>query len=288
MHAPIPTIEIPVRPSPTPTSVPTPIPVPPTKKKFEVEDVVEIDSPSDTSATSSTENLEKELKGETITTNETGQLRKAVQLVPGGLESGSESSMVSMQGLEFTGAALDPRPASSADLYQPSTTTPEVENAFRQRSSSTPFVSSLQGAIPVVIPGIQEAGLGYFRHSTSSMPMYPATSSAILREPTPPQQLPQHDAPYHNLQPHHTDLLTEAFGRFLHSMSSIIRDPTMQPLLQYLDHQFGSEKQTQTPPRQYTPPATEAVTPPTKGNSSGVTSSPPAQVRAVFILFSSK
>lgn len=272
-----------------------------------------MDSPPDGSAHNSTESL-KEFMGSEAPPD-TSDIRVPLS-APfqdtygiGGLQNASGSSI----GLEPEGAyTLSMESVPSVHFppmlmhypYQHSQTLSSADlshgprhEMFRQRSSSVPNESRMVGpplAGIQTMPAVPE--IGNFAHSVTSMPesgadFAPSVGTASAgsamavsqngHQPPPP---PAHSVgvDFSQISPMQTEMLTDAFARFLHAMHTMLRDPSMQPMLVMLDQRFGSQPQQPATSQHPAPPPPmppQPSTPTTVHEGTTLSPTEPTQVR---------
>lgn len=262
-------------------------------KIFEVEAVVEDhpDSPetvSDLSADGSTDNLAGEEKpSQPSNVNDPKRFPEYSAVSCGGLESKSDSHIAG----EF-GMALLTEPGSQdspvcqnipgdnppltmqqkldgmglkTDVKQHSYVLPQPVE--RQRPSNDPRVpthycttSALDSSLYPQRAGITEQTFLPYRRNNSYSVMpnlaQPEVDDSAAADPRP---FPSQYSPTIDDLPN-ASLLSEAFMRFLHSMSLVFRDPTFHPLIDSLDHKFNPLLQ-QAQPTNFVYPTAETVPP---------------------------
>ena len=148
--------------------------------------------------------------------------------------------------------------ATQPNLPVPSQPPLEQELLSRYRSVSAPHTVTSFAQVPGPLPPIPETVASHsipelemstaaYTTGTGTMPLegnlpssYPSYAYAPQR-PSPNMQPALEQIP-----PHHAQLLTTAFGKFLHAMNTMLRDPSMEPLIHSLDSQFG-EPNLQSP-----------------------------------------
>ena len=252
----------------------------PFSKTFEVEDVVEVvDSPTpsdDISSPNSATSLDKDgdvtasssLTDITTTQEQVSQIQAQTQTdvsapvyVPMGSE-GLESVCGSSIGAGDLSAAPTDYPSVSSQPELPSLARvatqsnvstqnePQLETDphSRRRSASVPQVVTSLAQVSGPMPAIPESGVGYMRHS---LPEFQTTRTVPL-EGVPPSNLsyaPLNKQPsLDQVPPHHAQLLANAFGKFLHAMNTMLRDPSMEPLIHSLNGQFGNPSPSPSQP----------------------------------------
>ena len=234
-------------------------------RKFMVEDVADTDSPSDHSTTS-TEALDKE---------ELAALSRDVSEATGSaitanLESASTSSMSGYD----PSKQLPPLRTQSVGSWTHDAMFPSSHNIpwelVRQRSASMQY-ATIAGLYPSAnMPALPQ--LGFFSQGAVGMSLLPSISDSVaasgvpsvVRVPSVVQQPPpcedkaqsaEHRDHSHaefshkfaSLPVAHVTMLTEAFGKFIYAMNTVLRDPTMAPLLDILDQQYGTSKDQPCP-----------------------------------------
>ena len=244
---------------------------PPTRV-FEVENVPEDkpDSPdiSDVSASGSTENLGKETQRSNSQDSNPpvnpASKSFTVQSVPS-LESKSDSYIGREQIMTdiSTSKPLDQAPANPQAQPPPERSKSprhySLPNIPPNRTTRLPVHSRIPEhycttSILDTAPTWQRGGITeetyvppvYRRHNTSSSiqsyPTYPSSEGdAVEYEALPPPG----EHPFNIDELPQASLLSEAFMRFMHSMSMVFRDPTFQPLMVSLDRRFGSQQLTE-------------------------------------------
>ena len=244
----------------------------PPNRVFEVETVAEEDKPdspemSDISASASTENLGRETqRSNSQESNPPASKKFVVQSVPS-LESKSDSYI----GKDLT--AIEPL-NNKPPVEQTVPVNPQAPPQQPQERSKSPRNYSLPSmplqqatrppghssripehycttSILETGPTRQRGGIteetyvppSYRRHASSSMyPVYPSSEGDAMEYES--QPLPgEHPLNIDELP--QAGLLSEAFMRFMHSMSMVFRDPTFQPLMVSLDRRFGSQPLTE-------------------------------------------
>jgi len=251
---------------------------------FEVENVAEDkpDSPdiSDLSANGSTENLGREpQRSDSQESNSNLVKRFVAQSVPS-LESKSDSYI----GKDLIAGDLHVTPARQSSGPQ-QTSQPISDDGKSSRHNSMPYVLPSSMTKPSTHAGNRSASIPEHYSTTSVLDTSPSWQRRGITEETyinPSQRYYSnshtiHSSGYHSypaseadipLDPsesHSSDthqfnmdelpqaaLLSEAFMRFMHSMSLVVRDPTFQPLMHTLDRRFGLQQEpvTTRPSRQ--------------------------------------
>ncbi len=251
------------------------------RARFEIEDVTEADSPPELSAHNSTESL----NSETVTPVPPDTSDLTYPKVPAFQAAGLQSASASSIELEHPHPPPEGAPLSApvglvhfphqcgqtytgVDLTQRG----YLEGVSRQRSSSVPTEATVV-APPLtgiqVMPTVPETG-----YRTSSVPEMSADADAFagVSANFTPAAAAAFATSQHGLQPlpsvpgvefsqvplQQTQLLTDAFARFLYAMNMMLHDPSMMPVLQMLDSRFGTQP-LQTPQQQ--PPPPQSTTP---------------------------
>ena len=129
--------------------------------------------------------------------------------------------------------------------YCPSALVPISESHFRHSTSSVPDLERMQylhqsQQRPEPTVHIAES---HIHTSDSQFHHTPPVYSNGSTSTAPSSQSLQGEAALANFP--HADLLSHAFMRFIHSMSTVLRDPAIRPLLESLDQKF-------TPPQENT------------------------------------
>ena len=219
--------------------------------KFKVEDVADVDASSDLSATSvgAPDKEEPALAGRDVT--------EASSSTVASIQNNMSSN--SIGGVEFFPPSQPPPPrAQSATSWLHATPgSYDVPwNVVRQRSATMQY-ATIPGLYPSTnMPTLPE--LGFFTQSTPAITVVPSIGSSVPADGTSAPAMqhasfdelanverkePPHQAEFGvlaDLPVAQVSMFTEAFGKFLHAMNSLVRDPAMTPILNSLDQQYGA------------------------------------------------
>lgn len=184
-------------------------------------------------------------------------------MASGGLEStsgssvgiGESSASVTPTDYQPVAPAISQTELSSSLAYSatqpnlPAQSQPQPEQEPpRRRSSSLPQSTTSFAQAQGPMPSIPESDT---RHSMPELEMSATLAAGPVLVPQegnpasyPPSYSSRHPDPIsqptlEQIPPHHVQLLTKAFGTFLHAMNKMLRDPAMEPLIHSLDRQFG-------------------------------------------------
>lgn len=217
--------------------------------KFEVEDVADVDVSSDLPPTSARAPDKEEPTVASRDVTEASSLTTA--------SCQNVVSPSSIGGIDLPRQPTRPR-AQSATSWLPTTPAPyDVPwNAVRQRSATMQY-PPIPGLYPSTnMPAVPEQGVS--TQSTPPVSVVQSLGSSVPADGTsaPTMQhasydelanLERKEPPLQaelgvlaNLPVAQVTMFTEAFGKFLHAMNSLLRDPAMTPILNSLDQQYSA------------------------------------------------